>query len=351
MKIRLAIIDSDENYVKRLVSNFQINYAEKIEPYFFSTYELFLNFYRNNRVHVILADENLPVEQEQIPQDISFAWLVSDNAVERLEGYPAVGKFQKAELLYKEVLSLYADVESRMVFRRGKKGKCIVFVSPQGGVGTSTVAAAYALHTARQGYKSLYLSLDVFNKSELYFHGDGNLGFSDVIYALKTKKSNLALKLESISKKDGRGVLYFDSCKNAGDMLEVKPEDIDLLFPALNSMESVEYLVVDLPLEFSDVCNVVLEKYADIIVILNDGSTAGEVKFKQAMEILLGPEKQKENLKMKLRLLYNKLDYAESKKMSDPQIDTLGELELVHMADPGQIAESLSKYPAMKQME
>lgn len=348
MKIRLAIIDNDENYVKRLISNLQVNYADKLEPYFFSSYDLFLDFYRSNKVQVILVSEEIEVKGEEIPKDVSFAWLVSNNAVEAIAEYPAVGKFQKAELLYKSVLGLYADMESKIIFRGDGRARCIVFSSAQGGVGTSSVAAAFALQAAERGRRPLYLSFDKFSRSELFFQGDGNLGFSEVIYSLKTKKSNLPLKLESILKKDNSGTLFFDSCKCAGDILEINSEDIDLLFPALNGMETVDYLVVDMPLDFSQVCDTLMEKYADSIFIIDDGSTIGNIKLQRAMEIL--QLRQKEQILIKTRLLYNKFEPVVSKKIEGLEIPAAGEINVLQSASYRQMVEDLAKHPVIKQI-
>jgi len=347
MKIRLAVIDNDENYVKRFISNLQVNYAEKVEPYFFSDYGLFLDFYRDNIVQVILVDEGMAVEPDKIPEDAAFAWLVSSNAVEKWEGYPAVGKFQKLELLYKSVLSLYADVEKRLVLRGSGKGRCVMFTSAQGGAGTSTAAAAFAMHMAKTGHSVLYLCLDKFQKPEIFFHGDGSQGFSEVIYEVKARKTNLPLKLESIVKRDIRGVQFFDSCRNASDMLECSAEDIDNLFSAFGKMDSFEYIVVDMPMDFSEICDVVMEKYANNIVMLDDGSAAGNAKCQRVIEVLRTRRKAGRDVLIKIRLLYNKFGETGRGKLADPMVDVVGELGFVQEGSQKQIAEKLADCSVM----
>ena len=85
MKIKVAVIDQDENYVKKLVSNFQLNYADKVEIYAFPEYEAFKTFFTSNIIHVILLSEKISVSKEVIPSEVSFAWLVSDNAFNEWE--------------------------------------------------------------------------------------------------------------------------------------------------------------------------------------------------------------------------------------------------------------------------
>lgn len=350
MKIKLAIVDNDANYAKRLISNLQINYADKIEPRFFSSYDLFEKYYQDNRVQVVLVSEELEVCKEQIPEDVSFAWLVADNTVKMLEGHSAVGKFQKVELLYKSVLGLYADMESRRVFRGGMRKDCVTFTSAQGGAGTSSVAAAYALYLAKKGKRPLYLSLDRLSRSDFFLHGEGSFGFSEILYAIKAQKGNLALKAESIMERDDRGVLFFAPCKYAGDMLEMKVEDVEAFFTALNTIDSFDVLVVDLPMDFSDICSAVMNKYASSIFVISDGSRMGNVKFERAVEILRVRGGKNEDLLMKAKLLYNRSDRGNKTKISEPIIEVAGELNFVDAQSQEEVIERLSVHPAFNQI-
>ncbi|MBQ2802318.1 MAG: hypothetical protein IJF07_00260, partial [Lachnospiraceae bacterium] len=126
MKIRVAIIEQDENYVRRLVNNWQINYADKLEIYSFSTFEIFQEFVRNNYVSVILASETIKIDVSKLPERASFAYLVSNKGVEEIDGQPAVCKFQTVDLLYKNVLSLFADKEKNLVLNSGMGSNHVV---------------------------------------------------------------------------------------------------------------------------------------------------------------------------------------------------------------------------------
>lgn len=56
---------------------------------------------------------------------------------------------------------------------------------------------------------------------------------SDIIFALKSKKANLAMKLESCVKQDGSGVYFYSQSKIALDMHELNSEDIMRLLSEL----------------------------------------------------------------------------------------------------------------------
>lgn len=80
-----------------------------------------------------------------------------------------------------------------------------------GGVGSSSLAAACALNFAARGRSVLYLNLEKFGGSSQFFSGEGQFDMSDVVLSLKSRKANLALKLESYVRRDPRGVFFFAS--------------------------------------------------------------------------------------------------------------------------------------------
>lgn len=352
MKIRLAIVDLDVNYAKKLTNRFQLLYTDKIEIYFFSTFEFFCEYIQNNLIHIALISENIDVDMLQMKESISWAYLVSGKEIEEYNGKPAVCKYQKVELIYKNVLSLFADMEQNLQVKgvRGKS-KITVFTSAQGGAGTSALTAAYGVNRAVKGASVLYLSLDCFQKSGVYFSGEGNMSFSDAIYAIKSKKANLSIKLESIIKKDKCGIYFFDAVKSAYDMLELTVEDVRQLLNALKTIEGYEIIVLDVPLDFTPSCRMVLEEYANEIIFVNDGSEMGNVKFQRAIEIIsLWEQNNKGAILTKCRLLYNRFASATGKRLVDIPVETIGGIGRIEGADYKQLIAALSTQDAIEQM-
>lgn len=352
MKIRLAMVEQDSNYAKKLINNFQMLYGDKIEVYYFSSYEFFEEYIKDNLIHIALIGEETEIDGESMREDISWAYLVSGKEIEEYRGKPAVCKYQKVELIYKNVLSLFAEMEQTLLVKgvRGKN-KIMLFTSAQGGAGSSALAAAYAVNKAGGGASVIYTTLDRFQRTGSYFAGEGGMSFSDVIYAIKSKKANLAIKLESILKKDKSGVNFFDTVKNAYDMLELTEEDMRQLLNALRSMEGYEYIVMDVPLDFSPACRTLLEEYADEIVLVNDGSETGNVKFQRAVEILtLWEQNNKGAILAKCRLIYNRFASATGKKLVDIPIETIGGIGRIEGASYEQLIKALSTQEAIEHM-
>ena len=94
----------------------------------------------------------------------------------------------------------------------------IAFMSPAGGTGTSSMAAACAMQCAGRGNNVLYLNLEKFGSSDVFFSGEGQFTMSDIIFALKGRKANLAMKLQSCVKKATCGGDFFSTSQTALDI-------------------------------------------------------------------------------------------------------------------------------------
>ena len=228
MKIKLAILEKDRSYLSRIVPAFGSKYADKLEIYSFTNYDVAIETVRISRIDVLLASDAFDIDVSKLPARCAFAYLVDSPGIDMINDQRAICKFQRADLIYKQILSAYSEKATGIMgFAPGEeKSTVIVFASPAGGVGTSTIAAACALHFAKADKKVLYLNLETFGSADLFFQGEGVFDMSDLIFALKSKKSNLHLKLESCIKRDARGVYFYSQPKIVLDRLELKEEEI-----------------------------------------------------------------------------------------------------------------------------
>ena len=222
MKIKLAILENDSNYLNRMVVAFNTRYADKLEIYSFTSYDVALEALTSSKIDVLVASDYFDVDSKKLPSRCGFAYLVDSPDIDNVREQRAICKFQKADLIYKQILSIYSEnTENMSKIKLSEDGsKLITFSSPCGGTGTSSVAAACAVNYAKRGKKVLYLNLEPFGSSDNFFSAEGQFDMSDIIYALKSAKANLTLKLESCVKQDATGVNFFSASKVALDMQE-----------------------------------------------------------------------------------------------------------------------------------
>ena len=327
MKIRVAILDKDENYKSRLLYNFQIMYADKIELYSFSNFEQLINALENIHVDIILIDEYTEHAKEDIENSKAVVYLCRTAGIEAMNDCPAICKFQKLETIYRQLLSVYADIEiSANVKVRKNSSKIVLFMSAQGGSGTSVAAAAYALKRAKEGKKVFYLNIEAFGGANLYFAGTGNMSFTDAIVALKSKKTNLVLKLESIIKSDQSGVDFIDISKNTYDMHELQDEEIARLLLGLSQVRAYEEIIVDVSGGFNERVYILMKEHSEKFVCVNDVSKTGNLKFERFCELLKVLEDRDKRVSSfsKMTLLYNRYSSKTSEQLEKTPVPVLG---------------------------
>lgn len=326
MKVRVAIVEQDTNYLNRLVASFNTKYADKLEIYSFSNIELARETISKTKIDVILISYNVSFDYKQLPEKSIFAYLVDASGVDFYNESPAICKFQKTEQIYKQILSLYSEKAEAITMVKGD-GDCktLCFTSPAGGVGTTTMAAACAEHMATLGKKVLYLNLESFGVADNCFSGEGQFGLSDVVYAIKSKKNNLALKLESCVRQDNKtGVFFYSKSNNALDLLELEDDETKLLIQTIQSGGEYDYLILDLDF-YPKKSFLQLLSMTQQIVFVCDNSDNGIAKTNRAVQALeIKEESEDVSILSRAALIYNKFARENNQMVEKPSISVLG---------------------------
>ncbi|MBR6051630.1 MAG: chromosome partitioning protein ParA [Clostridia bacterium] len=326
MKIKLAILERDQSYLNRIVSVFSTKYSDKFEIYSFTNPEVALSTLDNAKIDVLVANDAFDIDVTKLPKRCGFAYLVDSMDVETVNNQRAIAKFQKVDLIYKQILSIYSEnAGSVSGLKLGDdSAKIIAFESVSGGCGGSTMAAACALHFAAQGKKTLYLNLEKFGSSDSFFSAEGQFDMSDIIFALKSKKANLALKLESCVKQDPRGVYFYSQSKIALDMLELSTDDVMRLINELKLTGSYNAIVLDLDFSIEKDALKVLRQMHSIIWV-GDGSDISNTKLYRAYNALSTMEQNADSpLTNRLLLIYNKFSNKTSKTLEEIGVKNIG---------------------------
>ena len=326
MKIRLAILEQDSTYLKRIVATFNIKYADKLELYTFTEMEPMLAELKNSRIDVLLSTERFEIDVNALPDRCSLAYLVEEQGVDSYRNQPAICKYQKADLIYKQILGLYAENAADITgfSIEGNSCRVISFISVGGGCGSSTVSVACARRMAAKGKRVLYLNLEKFGDTDLYFQGEGQADFSDIIYALRNQRANLKLKLESSIRQDASGVFFFASAKIALDVTELKVEDINRLVMETGNSGLYDYIVIDADFGL-DKLSLAIWRGANHVILVADGEEASNRKIQRMYQSLQILEKKDEGLRLsKLAVFYNKFSNKTGNKLSGIDVLELG---------------------------
>ncbi|WP_418376020.1 AAA family ATPase [Agathobacter sp.] len=345
MKLKVAILDNDINYLDRLTSTFNSKYADKLEVYSFTEKEKVIETLKKVRMDVLLTTTQFEIKDEELRGRCGMAYFVDPPGIESVKEKPAICKFQKAELIYKQILSVYSDMESNISNMKsfGDAAAVIMFTSPCGGTGTSVTAAACAVAHARLGKKVFYLNLETFGVTDSFFTAEGQFTMSDVIYSIKSRKTNISLKLESCIKQSQEGVKYFASPKVALDMIEMTDEDIEVLIKNIQITEGFDEVIVDIPFSL-DRDKINLLSKADRIVMVNDGSQIANEKYMKAIQALNLIEQNGDiDIISKSCMIYNKFSNKSSVMLNDIPVNVIGGAPKYEQATTKQLIEQLSK--------
>lgn len=343
MKIKIAILESDKSYLTRIVAAFGTKYAENVEIYSFTDPVVALDTLNSAKIDVLLANDAFNINVQALPARCAFAYLVDSAGVETVNDQRAICKFQKADLIYKQILSAYSEKASSITGFSvgGNESAIVLFCSPSGGVGSSTMAAACATRFANNGKKVLFLCLEKFGSADLFFQGQGQFDMSDVIFALKSKKTNLPLKLESCIKQDDSGVYFYSQAKIALDMMELTTEDMIRLISELKLTGGYDYIILDA--DFSiDKDALKLYRQAQAIVLVGDGSVSSNIKTERAYNALATMEASSDApLTNRMSFIYNKVSSKSGQQLTT-DIKVLGGAPRYAGADNDQIIKQLA---------
>lgn len=348
MKIKVAVLDDDQNYLKKMGSCFTSLFSDKIEMYSFSDMEAAFKGINEGpkKIDIFLANQNFDIDTDRIPPNCGFAYLVDTIGIDNYKNQKTICKFQKIELIYKQMLDIYADVADVVISAGQSDGNdalVLSFVSAGGGDGSSSVAAGCAKYLAGVGKKVLYLNLEQFGSSSVFFEADGTSDLSDIILAIRNNKANLTLKLESFVKHDVSGVYFFESCKMAFDVMEINPNDMQRLLHELKALGKYDYIIIDMDFNFNDrEVEVMKESYR--IVFVNSGMEISNLKLKKVLDaIAIFEQENRINIIPKINMIYNKFDSRASKLLSLPEIEELGGIKIFDEKDTKQVVQNISE--------
>lgn len=344
MKIKIAILERDRSYLTRIVSTFGTKYADKLELYSFTDPDVAFGTLAGSKIDVLLASDAFDIEVKDLPHRCAFAYLVDSTGIDMLNEQRAICKFQKADLIYKQILSVYSEKASSITgFKMtGDESSVVVFCSASGGVGSSTMAAACAAHFAAQDKKVLYLNLEKFGAADLFFSGQGQFDMSDIIFALKSKKTNLPLKLESCVKQDACGVYFYAQAKIALDMMELNTDDTLRLISELKLMGGYDYIILDMDFGI-DKEMLKIYRQAQSIVLVGDGSAESNYKAERAYTALATLEQNSDApLTNRMSFIYNKVSSKSGQSINAAGLKALGGAPRYTGATAHQLVEQLA---------
>lgn len=328
MKIRLFIASSDLDYTEYLSKVLVEKYADIFEVSVCSNENRLREMVLGHRADIVLAERKFAsiVDMHSVRLPLILADETASISVSGGE-CKSVKKYQRISHLVKEIIGAYAEVSSNNEVYGSLSAQITAFWSPVGGSGKTTSALAYAAHCVTQGKRTIYLDLQNFSCSSVYFQ-QNDKSISTLFQKLD---SNVELLLQSIRQQDsGSGILYFSQPENYDDINILTSEDIKNLVDGC--AKGVDELVIDL----SSVCNEKICKvldFANQIFVVLDGSRVSAAKWTQFQT----QNNVYEQIRSKIKLIGNK-----GAALDTSSENTLIKLPYIQSSDPVAVYKTLS---------
>lgn len=241
----LAIFDEEADYANRLMDYIKRKQVKPLQVRVFTNSSRLKEFAGQNPVHILLINENLPVEE--LKQDaIKNICLLAENAYSSGDNrYPVIYKYQSAESILKELFShfpLTKNPERTNNYTEGNK-KLICVCS----LGEEVLRQLFSYSLAKQYStlrKTLYINFNVLQVISGLSGDRTEKDLSEFIYYLKQNNPNLINKMtDSIVIKDTLN--YMEGVSFGPDLFELTEEDIAEWLKALMSDTEYEVILFD----------------------------------------------------------------------------------------------------------
>lgn len=312
MKIKVSVCSEDVLYCEKLVNYFNSHYYDKFQWNIYTQSVYLQQIFQSNTADLILVGGEMKSELQSLDDSLRdsqlWAYLVEEED-DWEEGRRYLAKYRRADQIYKDLLDLYAQKEHvRYENTSIVSGKTtfIAVVSAGGGIGASTIACA-AAKAFSQMEKTLYLNLEDLGSCELSFKGEGKPGLDELVYAIKSRRNTLELKIESSVSQDGKGTYYFKECANPMDLQSLLPEDIKELLEAIEAAKTYDNVIIDLGNGLQE-REIMVMSMANRVVLVTDNSEIAALKLQRYLEFVQAVEEVKKvDIISKIQIYFNKI--------------------------------------------
>ena len=275
MKIRLLIATADKDYTDHLTKTISKKYADTLELSICSSVERLTDLTSVNRYDAALLDPDFVSAVK--PGCIQSPFILINELEHSVDGgdMKRIRKYQRISSMAGQILESCAEASKSAIGADADRAKITAVWSPAGGAGKTTVALAYAANKVSAGKTVVYLNLENFSSTSVYFPESGR----SISKALEKLGANLQLFLLGIRQQDsGSGIMYFCGPENYDDINVLTTEEIETLISACAA--EIDELVVDLSSQI-DLRSAKTFGMADNILLVADPSKSSQAKMRQ----------------------------------------------------------------------
>ena len=239
----VVICDREIRYANGLGENISEREDLAVKGYVCSSFEHVLELEQAKKIHIFIVDEEITYAQRtQIGANQVFV-LARGKVADLGEEEWAIGKYQCADEIIRQVFEFYVDRTKENVMRcmNKERARLVAVYSPIHRVGKTTFALALGRECAKSK-KVLYLNLEEYAGMEV--SQDTNMNLGDLLYYLRQGNGNLGIRLQAAVKED-EGLDVVPPIPVVLDLKEVTWEEWEALITQLLENSLYEMVVLD----------------------------------------------------------------------------------------------------------
>lgn len=239
----VVICDREIRYANGLGENISEREDLAVKVYVCSSFEHVLELEQAKKIHIFIVDEEITYAQRtQIGANQVFV-LARGKVADLGEEEWAIGKYQCADEIIRQVFEFYVDRTKENIMRcmNKERARLVAVYSPIHRVGKTTFALALGRECAKSK-KVLYLNLEEYAGMEV--SQDTNMNLGDLLYYLRQGNGNLGIRLQAAVKED-EGLDVVPPIPVVLDLKEVTWEEWEALITQLLENSLYEMVVLD----------------------------------------------------------------------------------------------------------
>ncbi len=278
MLIKIGVADDDREYVRRLVYGLE-RYSSSMSISVYTETESLENALQTKRFDILLFEPH--VYNGQIPLSKHTAAILLYDEEETMpdacKGFAKIKKYQQISSIYHEMLEQYAEVCGNYGMIGDNRTKKILFYSPIGGSGKTTLSLATAASLAQRNHSVLYINLEEIASDSCFLPQSDKKGLSELLERLDSE-INFSFKLQGLMNTKMENFYYLNHFESPNDIYEMKADELEKLVTVINNTGVCEYLIIDGGISL-DSKTMTLFECVDKIVLVEKSDEAAKAKM------------------------------------------------------------------------
>ena len=123
MRIRVAILEQDQNYQNRILVALKERYSDKLEVFPCNNKEDILSVIENHQIKVFAVNMMLNCDLSEIPEEVAIVYLSEMKNAGEHKGRPTVCKYQKVGDICKEIYQIGCEYDKLLEEKREAERK------------------------------------------------------------------------------------------------------------------------------------------------------------------------------------------------------------------------------------